>query len=135
MKSADSNEDGRVSKMEIFFALSTVYKNQHIRPASPKMSSTSSDSKEYYEPTAQDLQLKKLIDEVFLKYDPGRKLMLGVQELPGFLNECFARLGLPNRVSPQEAQAAFNFIDLNKDGRIQKMEVFILLKQLLTKNQ
>jgi Ca2+-binding EF-hand superfamily protein len=45
------------------------------------------------------------------------------------------RLGMKNRVTQTEAKAAFAFVDLNKDGRIQKMEAFIVLKSLLTKNQ
>jgi hypothetical protein len=67
-----------------------MYKNQRAgfpnSPTSPVSPKVSSPAPEYYEPTAQDLQLKKLIDELFQKYDKNRKLVLGIEELPAFLN-------------------------------------------------
>lgn len=86
------------------------------------------------QPTALDLKLKKLIDDQFLKYDPAKKHVIGMKELPYLLNDCFAELGLPNRItSQQDAENVMKFIDINFDGQVQKMEVFILLRSMMLK--
>jgi Ca2+-binding EF-hand superfamily protein len=69
---------------------------------------------------------------MYLKYDPTKRQFVTMNELPYLLNECFETLSLPNRVnSPKDAEEGMRFIDINHDGRVQKMEVFILLRSMM----
>lgn len=68
-----------------------------------------------------DNLLRQYVDEVFNVYDRDRSGTLNAQELSGFFNDVFAKMGDPRRLNQQQAFAALSAIDRNSDGRASKM--------------
>lgn len=68
-----------------------------------------------------DNTLRQYVDEIFLVYDKDRSNTLEVQELAGFFNDVFAKMGDPRRINQQQAMQALASIDRNQDGRATKM--------------
>ena len=79
-----------------------------------------------------DMMLRQYIDQVFMRYDFNRTGTLNLTELHVFLNELFMMCGLPRRVGYQEAFQALMAMDSNRDGQINKFELFNLFHYLQT---
>jgi hypothetical protein len=77
-----------------------------------------------------DMQLRQYIDQVFMRYDFNRTGTLNLPELHVFLNELFQMCGHNRMVSYQEAYAALVQMDSNRDGQINKYELFNLFRYL-----
>ena len=81
-----------------------------------------------------DGQLQQYVDQVFLRYDRDGSGILEANELTGFFNDLFQMMNHPMRITNVQALQALKAIDINNDGRANKMELFIALRQLLNKN-
>ena len=81
-----------------------------------------------------DVQLQQYIDQVFLKYDRDRSGTLDANELAGFFNDLFQMMGHPMKINNVQAMQALKAIDLNNDGKANKMELFIAFRQILNRN-
>jgi hypothetical protein len=77
-----------------------------------------------------DMQLRQYIDQVFMRYDFNRTGTLNLQELHVFLNELFRMCGVPRVVTYQEAYSALMTMDSNRDGQINKYELFNLFRYM-----
>lgn len=82
--------------------------------------------------TVNDMMLRQYIDQVFMRYDFNRTGTLNLPELHVFLNELFMMCGLPRRVSYTEAFQALMAMDANRDGQINKFELFNLFHYINT---
>lgn len=81
--------------------------------------------------TMNDQDLKKYIDQMFLKYDRERDGTLNSLEMANYLTELFQTLGYGSvDITPQQAQQAIKMMDRNNDNKITKMELFLTLKEL-----
>jgi hypothetical protein len=79
-----------------------------------------------------DMQLRMYIDQVFMRYDFNRTGTLNLPELHIFLNELFQMCGIPRIVTYQEAYSALMTMDCNRDGQINKYELFNLFRYMTT---
>lgn len=79
-----------------------------------------------------DMMLRQYIDQVFMRYDFNRTGTLNLPELHVFLNELFMMCGIPRQVSYTEAFQALMQMDNNRDGQINKFELFNLFRYLTT---
>lgn len=77
-----------------------------------------------------DMQLRQYIDQVFMRYDINRTGTLNLPELHIFLNELFQMCGVPRMVTYQEAYSALMAMDSNRDGQINKYELFNLFRYM-----
>lgn len=77
-----------------------------------------------------DQQLRAYIDQVFMVFDRDRSGTLDPMELGNFFNEVFSRIGWPMRVNQMQAMQAMRAIDRNGDGKANKMELFMAIKQM-----
>lgn len=77
-----------------------------------------------------DMQLRQYIDQVFMKYDYNRTGTLSLPELHVFLNELYMMCGSPRVVTYQEAYSALMAMDSNRDGQINKYELFNLFRYM-----
>ncbi len=68
-----------------------------------------------------DNVLRSYVDQVFLKFDSNRSGTLEPHELAGFFNEVFAMMGDPRRMDQYAATQALRAIDINGDGRANKI--------------
>jgi Ca2+-binding EF-hand superfamily protein len=67
-----------------------------------------------------DQQLQGYIEQVFGNFDRDRTGSLNTQELAQFFNEVFRSAGINRQISQQEAMAAMQGIDRNRDGQANK---------------
>lgn len=81
-----------------------------------------------------DMQLRQYIDQVFMRYDFNRTGTLNLQELHMFLNELFGMCGIPHNVSYGECYNALMAMDANRDGQVNKYELFNLFRYMTTPN-
>jgi hypothetical protein len=65
-----------------------------------------------------------------MRYDYNRTGTLNLPELHDFLNELFMMTGHPHRVSYMEAYQALMSMDANRDGHINKFEMFNLFRHM-----
>jgi len=75
-----------------------------------------------------DMMLRQYIDQVFMRYDFNRTGTLNLQELHIFLNELFRMCGVPRNVGYMEAYQALMQVDCNRDGQVNRFELFNLFK-------
>jgi hypothetical protein len=81
-----------------------------------------------------DMQLRQYIDQVFMRYDFNRTGTLNLQELHMFLNELFSLCGIMHTVSYGDAYNALMAMDANRDGQINKYELFNLFRYMTQPN-
>lgn len=89
----------------------------------------------FYSPgmnTINDMMLRQYIDQVFMRYDFNRTGTLNLPELHVFLNELFMMSGIPRQIGYMEAYQALMTMDSNRDGQINKFELFNLFRYLTT---
>lgn len=79
-----------------------------------------------------DMQLRQYIDQVFMRYDFNRTGTLNLQELHMFLNELFRMCGIFHEVTYMDAYNALMAMDSNRDGQINKYELFNLFRYMTT---
>lgn len=77
-----------------------------------------------------DIQLHQYIDQVFARYDYNRTGTLNLPELHNFLNELFMMSGIPRNISYIEAYQALMQVDANRDGQVNKFELYNLFRFL-----
>lgn len=77
-----------------------------------------------------DMQLRQYIDQIFMRYDYNGTGTLNLPELHVFLNELFQMSGYPRVVTYQEAYSALMAMDSNRDGQINKYELFNLFRYM-----
>ena len=68
-------------------------------------------------------------------YDRDHSNTLDPNELAGFFNDVFAKMGDPRRINQHQAMQALASIDRNSDGRANKMELFTALKYMTGQQQ
>lgn len=81
-----------------------------------------------------DDQLKQAIQNIFDKYDVDKSGTLEGTEIFNLINDAFKSLGKNKEVSQGDVQQFINAIDKNGDGKIAKVELFEILKQLVNSN-
>lgn len=79
-----------------------------------------------------DDQLKQAIDAIFNKYDTDRSGTLEENEIYNLINDAFKSLGRQREVTQQEVKQFIGAIDKDSDGKINKPELFEILKQLIS---
>ncbi len=80
--------------------------------------------------SVDDMQLRAYIDQVFMRYDFNRTGTLNLQELHVFLNELFGMCGVQRIVTYNEAYQALMAVDRNRDGQVNKYELFNLFRYM-----
>lgn len=83
---------------------------------------------------SSDAALRHKIDLIFNIYDQNKTGTLSLNELHVFLNDLLATSGYSRRVSYQEAYNIMKTIDKNKDGQVNKFELFSCFKYLTQPN-
>ena len=78
-----------------------------------------------------DQDLMMYINKIFDRYDHNRDACLQINEFGTFFNELFLAMSLPMKVDSPEMQKVMDDVDINKDGKASKEEVFRLFKALL----
>lgn len=81
-----------------------------------------------------DVTLQKYIDEVWNVYDVNKSNVMEPAELHWFLNDLFVRIGDLRRYTPAELLLIFKEADVNKDGHIDKKELFRICKMIFNKS-
>mgnify|MGYP000884263124 FL=1 len=66
------------------------------------------------------MEVKQLIDQLYLRYDSDRSGALDRREMTRALNELFVEYGVSIRVSERQAGRLMQAIDNSGDGKIQK---------------
>jgi|JI6StandDraft_1071083.scaffolds.fasta_scaffold03071_11 Ca2+-binding EF-hand superfamily protein len=66
------------------------------------------------------MEVKQLIDQLYLRYDSDRSGGLDRREMTRALNELFVEYGVSIRVSERQAGRLMQAIDNSGDGKIQK---------------
>ena len=82
-----------------------------------------------------DTKLQQYVEQVFARYDRDRSGCLNVNEIAGFINEVMSLSGYPTNLNQQQIFAIAGNMDINKDGRIAKMELYTALKAILNQQQ
>lgn len=78
-----------------------------------------------------DTKLQQYVDQVFVRYDRDRNGWLNINEIGGFMNEVMSMSGQPNMLTPQRVASIAQGMDINRDGRIAKIELYTALKAIL----
>ncbi len=76
--------------------------------------------------------MKRLIDQLYQRYDRDRSGGLDKSELVGAFNELLRELGVSMRITPSQASSLIRAVDNSNDGKVQKGEFFKMLKYLLS---
>ena len=76
------------------------------------------------------LQLRHYIDRVFERYDWDKSGTLNPEELANFMTVYYESVGDPTKVTPEVARWYMEAIDLDRDGKINKQELFEAFKFL-----
>lgn len=71
--------------------------------------------------------LSKIVDTIFYRYDRDRSGFLDMNQLGGFLNDVFRMAKIPITVSPWQASLLMKVLDKNRDGRIDRTELAMLV--------
>ena len=72
------------------------------------------------------------MDEIFVVYDKDRSQSLDLNEITLFLNDIFSKMNDPRRFNQQQALQTLKSIDVNNDGKASKMEMFLVIKKILS---
>ena len=77
-------------------------------------------------------QLKAADDLLFIKYDKDHNGALDYQEVVSLMNENFRKRGLvKDEVTAMEFEHFMEKADQNKDGKIDKDEMYLVLQKIL----
>ena len=76
-------------------------------------------------------QLKQAVDAVFQVYDKDNSGTLDKAEVGNLINDALKHMGQNRTVSPAEVEQFVNAVDVNKDGKIEKPELFQIFKKVL----
>ena len=76
--------------------------------------------------------LRLYVDEIFSVYDHDKSQTLDVKEIATFLNDIFSKMNDPRRFNQQQASDILKSIDANNDGKASKMELFLMIKKILS---
>ena len=76
--------------------------------------------------------LRLYVDEIFSVYDHDKSQTLDVKEIATFLNDIFSKMNDPRRFNQQQASDILRSIDANSDGKASKMELFLMIKKILS---
>jgi hypothetical protein len=79
----------------------------------------------------RDTQLRQLVDTLFAKYDRDRSLTLDRKELVPVFNEALTTFNMGFTLSQNEVEALLLQIDINRDQKIGKPELYNCLKSLV----
>lgn len=79
-----------------------------------------------------DEQLRKAIDGIFLKYDTDRSGTLEATQVFHIISDTFKSLGKKQAVTSNEIREFIVAIDKNGDGKIDKPELYSVLKELIS---
>ena len=82
-----------------------------------------------------DQRLQQGVDTVFMKYDQNRTNQLEGQEFFYAYRDLCLNMGIAPPQSQQEVWQAVQQCDQNRDGRVNKMEMFMLFKRIQGINQ
>ena len=83
-----------------------------------------------WNPNVHDMMLKNKINQVFMQYDMNRNGQLEGPEFYGAYRDLCLMMGMAPPQSQQEVWQVAMQTDLNGDGMISPMEMFILFKKL-----
>ena len=76
--------------------------------------------------------LRLYVDEIFSVYDKDHSQSLDLNEITLFLNDVFSKMNDPRRFNQQQALQTLKSIDVNNDGKASKMEMFLVIKRILS---
>lgn len=78
-----------------------------------------------------DAQLREIVDVVFMRYDADNSGALDREEVKILIADVFTQLDMHRLADPKEIDKFINSIDKNRDGLIQKPELFDIFKEML----
>ena len=79
-----------------------------------------------------DDQLRQAIDAIFNKYDSDKSGTLEGSEIFSLISDAFKSLGRNRQVKEEEVNQFIKAIDKNGDSKISKVELFEILKKLIS---
>ena len=79
-----------------------------------------------------DDQLRQAIDAIFSKYDTDKSGTLEGSEIFSLISDAFKSLGRNRQVKEDEVNQFIKAIDKNGDAKISKVELFEILKKLIS---
>jgi len=79
-----------------------------------------------------DDQLRQAIDAIFSKYDTDKSGTLEGSEIFSLISDAFKSLGRNRQVKEEEVTQFIKAIDKNGDSKISKVELFEILKKLIS---
>jgi Ca2+-binding EF-hand superfamily protein len=79
-----------------------------------------------------DDQLRQAIDAIFSKYDTDKSGTLEGSEIFSLISDAFKSLGRNKQVKEDEVNQFIKAIDKNGDSKISKVELFEILKKLIS---
>ena len=83
----------------------------------------------------QDEMLQNYINTIFDRYDKDRSGSLDPQEMTFFFNDLFKALNINRTITQQDSMNAIRSIDQNSDGLVNKQELFLAFKNMLSKRE
>ena len=100
-KEVDLNADGKLTKMELFFAIKTYFSKKLVVETEFDYPDFDDIGKNpgYPEASSLDSKLKGVVDKTYPQFDKNKNGSVANREVAGFINTCLTKIGVPLTVS------------------------------------
>lgn len=79
----------------------------------------------------EDMEIKRLVDQLYMRYDRDRSGGLDRREMTRAMNELLVEYGVGMRINERQAGMLMRSIDDSGDGKVQKAEFFRMVKMIM----